>query len=65
MLPKVQNCVEALAGGVRRVHILNGMQPKSQLLASFIRPGIGTLIVPPPPPGKEPYHECRRSPRFT
>jgi acetylglutamate kinase len=48
MLPKVQNCVEALAGGVRRVHILDGMQPESQLLASFIRPGIGTLIVPPP-----------------
>jgi acetylglutamate kinase len=48
MLPKVQNCVEALAGGVRRVHILDGMQAESQLLASFIRPGIGTLIVPPP-----------------
>ena len=47
MLPKVQNCVEALAGGVHGVHILDGMQAESQLLASFIRPGIGTLIVPP------------------
>jgi hypothetical protein len=28
------------------------MQPESQLLASFIRSGIGTLIVPPPAAGE-------------
>jgi acetylglutamate kinase len=50
MLPKAQNCIEALAAGVRSVHILNGALDHPPLLESLQTSrghgtGAGTLIV--------------------
>ena len=47
MLPKVQACLDALAGGVRRTHILNGTLDHSLLLESFTYEGVGTMILNP------------------
>jgi acetylglutamate kinase len=44
MIPKLQSCVEALHGGVRRAHILDGRIPHALLLEFFTREGIGTMI---------------------
>lgn len=45
MLPKVDACVSALKGGVRRTHILNGTRPGALLLEVFTNAGCGTMIV--------------------
>lgn len=45
MLPKLQNCVDAIEAGVARVHILDGRIPHSQLLEFFTTKGIGTAII--------------------
>jgi acetylglutamate kinase len=44
MIPKLQSCVDALRGGVRRAHILDGRIPHALLLEFFTREGIGTMI---------------------
>ena len=44
MLPKVQACLTAIAGGVRRTHIIDGRFGHSLLLEIFSDEGIGTLI---------------------
>jgi acetylglutamate kinase len=44
MIPKLQSCVHALHGGVRRAHILDGRIPHALLLEFFTREGIGTMI---------------------
>jgi acetylglutamate kinase len=44
MIPKLQSCVGALHGGVRRAHILDGRIPHALLLEFFTREGIGTMI---------------------
>ena len=44
MIPKLQSCVHALRGGVRRAHILDGRIPHALLLEFFTREGIGTMI---------------------
>jgi len=44
MLPKIQNCIAAVNGGVKRVHILDGRKSHSLLLEIFTNQGIGTLI---------------------
>jgi acetylglutamate kinase len=44
MIPKLQSCVDALHGGVRRAHILDGRIPHVLLLEFFTREGIGTMI---------------------
>ena len=46
MIPKVRACLEALAGGVKKTHILDGRQPHTLLLEIFTDQGIGTMIVP-------------------
>jgi acetylglutamate kinase len=46
MIPKVRSCVDALGGGVRRAHILDGRVPHVLLLELFTREGIGTVIDP-------------------
>lgn len=46
MLPKLKGAVEALKGGVNRVHILNGAKPHSLILELFTKPGVGTMIKP-------------------
>ena len=45
MLPKIQNCIDAIENGVSRVHILDGRIPHSLLLEIFTNKGIGTAIL--------------------
>jgi acetylglutamate kinase len=45
MIPKVDSAVEALQGGVHRVHFVDGRVPHSILLEIFTDKGIGTEIV--------------------
>lgn len=45
MLPKLKNCVDAVRGGVSRVHILDGRMEHCLLLEFFTKRGIGTAIV--------------------
>ena len=44
MIPKVENCVEAVRSGVKAAVILDGRVPHVCLLELFIETGIGTLI---------------------
>jgi acetylglutamate kinase len=45
MLPKLDCCVQALAGGARKAHIVDGRKPHAVLLEIFTDQGIGTEIV--------------------
>lgn len=45
MLPKLNNCINALKQGVSRVHILDGRIPHCLLLEIFTNRGIGTAIT--------------------
>jgi len=45
MLPKLACCVEAIKGGTRKAHILDGRKPHAVLLEIFTDHGIGTEIV--------------------
>jgi acetylglutamate kinase len=45
MLPKVEACLRALDGGVKKAHIINGKVPHSLLLEVFTEKGIGTEIL--------------------
>ncbi len=45
MIPKVDSALEALAGGVAKVHFLDGKQAHSLLLELFTDAGIGTEIA--------------------
>jgi acetylglutamate kinase len=45
MIPKVKCCLEAVAGGVGKAHILDGRTPHAVLLEIFTDTGIGTEIV--------------------
>ena len=44
MLPKLQNCIDAIKSGVSRVHILYGRIPHCLMLEIFTDKGIGTAI---------------------
>lgn len=44
MLPKVQACLMAVAGGVVKTHIIDGRVPHCLLLEIFTKEGIGTEI---------------------
>ncbi|MBQ9691175.1 MAG: acetylglutamate kinase [Eggerthellaceae bacterium] len=44
MIPKLQACVHALAGGVARAHIVNGTLPHAILLELLTDSGVGTMI---------------------
>lgn len=44
MIPKLESCIAALAGGVLRAHIINGTMPHSLLLELLTDAGIGTVI---------------------
>lgn len=46
MIPKVNCCIRALAGGVKKTHIIDGRIPHSILLEVFTDTGIGTMVVP-------------------
>lgn len=45
MLPKLNNCIEAIEEGVSRVHILDGRIAHCLLLEFFTNKGIGTAIL--------------------
>lgn len=45
MLPKLNNCIDAIKSGVSRVHILDGRIPHCLLLEIFTNKGIGTAIL--------------------
>ena len=45
MIPKVKCCIDALWGGVREAHILDGRMPHAILLEIFTDAGVGTEIV--------------------
>jgi acetylglutamate kinase len=45
MLPKISACVDAIRGGVQRVHIINGNATDALLGEVFTNEGCGTLIV--------------------
>lgn len=45
MLPKLNNCKDAVENGVSRVHIMDGRIPHCLLLEIFTNKGIGTAIL--------------------
>ncbi|MBO4846628.1 MAG: acetylglutamate kinase [Lachnospiraceae bacterium] len=45
MLPKLNNCTDAIKNGVNRVHILDGRIPHCLLLEIFTNSGVGTAII--------------------
>ena len=45
MIPKVDCCIEAVKGGVRRTHIIDGRVTHSLLLEVFSNEGVGTMIL--------------------
>lgn len=45
MLPKLQNCIDAVKEGVTGVHIMDGRIAHSLLLEFFTNKGIGTAII--------------------
>jgi acetylglutamate kinase len=48
MIPKVEACLETLAKGVRKIHIIDGRLRHSLLLEIFTNKGVGTEIVAEP-----------------
>jgi len=44
MIPKVECCLDALAGGVKTTHILDGRELHSMLLELLTDKGIGTMV---------------------
>jgi acetylglutamate kinase len=46
MIPKMQACLNAIAGGVPRAHVIDGRTPHSILLEIFTSSGVGTLVLP-------------------
>ena len=45
MIPKVNACIAALKGGVRKTHIIDAATPHALLLEIFTKTGVGTEIV--------------------
>jgi acetylglutamate kinase len=46
MIPKVENCVDAVRQGVKAAVILDGREPHACLLELFTEGGHGTMIRP-------------------
>jgi acetylglutamate kinase len=46
MVPKMTACLQAVRGGVRRAHVLDGRLPHALLLEIFTDQGIGTMVIP-------------------
>ncbi len=44
MIPKINCCIEAVNGGVKTTHIIDGRVPHSLLLEVFSQDGVGTMI---------------------
>ncbi|MEW2035171.1 acetylglutamate kinase [Streptomyces roseifaciens] len=50
MVPKMEGCLRAVRAGVGTAHVLDGRVPHSLLLEVFTGEGVGTAVVPDPPP---------------
>jgi acetylglutamate kinase len=46
MIPKMEACLQAVQGGVRSAHVLDGRLPHSVLLELVTDEGIGTMVIP-------------------
>jgi acetylglutamate kinase len=46
MIPKVRSCLDAVDGGVRGAHVLDGRLPHALLLEIFTPEGVGTMVTP-------------------
>ena len=46
MMPKVNCCLDALEGGVKKAHIIDGRSEHAILLEVFTKIGVGTEIIP-------------------
>jgi acetylglutamate kinase len=46
MIPKIMATIDALAGGVKQVHVLDGRTQHALLLEIFTPEGIGTMVTP-------------------
>jgi len=46
MIPKIEACLDALAHGVPRCHLVDGRAPHALLMEIFTNVGIGTMILP-------------------
>lgn len=45
MAPKMEACLRAVRGGVRRAHVIDGRVPHSLMLEIFTSEGIGTMVL--------------------
>ena len=45
MIPKINCCLEAMKGGVKKAHIIDGRKVHAILLEIFTKGGIGTEII--------------------
>ncbi len=45
MIPKLKCCIQALEGGVKRAHIIDGRIPHALLLEIYTDKGVGTMIA--------------------
>lgn len=45
MIPKTRACLDALSGGVKKTHIIDGRTPHALLLEVFTDQGVGTEII--------------------
>ena len=45
MRVKLENCIDAIERGVKRVHIVNGLSPHSLLKEILTKKGVGTMII--------------------
>jgi acetylglutamate kinase len=50
---KAESILAALAGGVERVHVIDGRQPHSVIAELFTDRGVGSLVQRGPPPGAD------------
>ena len=46
MIPKMEACLRAVQGGVKRAHVLDGRVPHALLLEVFTAEGVGTMVTP-------------------
>jgi acetylglutamate kinase len=46
MRPKLEACVEAIAGGAQTAQIIDGRRPHALLLELFTKAGVGTMVTP-------------------
>jgi acetylglutamate kinase len=45
MIPKINCCIEAIKGGVKKAHVIDGRKDHALLLEVFTKVGVGTEIV--------------------